>query len=297
MDHAGKMMSTNPIIVWVAPGSYDSALKEQFPIIIPRNVQLHGDTMTRGAGSPPTLVQGEGPVTSEPINLTATFITGENSSIQGFKIRVLGASQISAGIFLKTRSNIMNNTFEGPRTGIRSPSNIASCPPNVMIDSNTFLNDEVGIYEACEHQIMNNNFQSKVGVECMACISNITDNTFRTSNVGVVVSDHNQPNPNTPKLRGNKFVSGVNTTGVKIEGAAIPDLGTDTTNDPGRNDFAKLMVAIYFSGKSEVMARGNIWNVVAIAPTIFCTTTIKTSNTSYPPGVVYDMTPDAHCPP
>src|SRR5512145_3163030 len=46
--------------VTVAPGTYDSALGESFPIVIPPGVTLIGDEANKGNGPAPTLILGGG---------------------------------------------------------------------------------------------------------------------------------------------------------------------------------------------------------------------------------------------
>jgi hypothetical protein len=69
----------------VAPGTYDAALGEEFPIEVPAGVTIVGDETNRGDGVIPTLVQGGGPIGTDAF-IGATFKPGTGAGIKGLKI-------------------------------------------------------------------------------------------------------------------------------------------------------------------------------------------------------------------
>lgn len=68
--------------VTVAPGTYDSALGESFPIVIPPGVTLIGDEMNKGNGPTPTLIRGGGGYG----RLGMVVVAGDYATIAGFTI-------------------------------------------------------------------------------------------------------------------------------------------------------------------------------------------------------------------
>src|SRR5688500_17905353 len=48
--------------IQVAPGTYDAALGETFPLLLPPGTALLGDELTKGNGSTPTRIEGGGAV-------------------------------------------------------------------------------------------------------------------------------------------------------------------------------------------------------------------------------------------
>jgi hypothetical protein len=75
-------------VIWVAPGTYDAALGEVFPIMLPAGVTLLGDEANKGRGSTVTRVIGGGdlvaPTPCAPYG--ATIYPGANAVIAGFEL-------------------------------------------------------------------------------------------------------------------------------------------------------------------------------------------------------------------
>jgi uncharacterized protein DUF1565/List-Bact-rpt repeat protein len=69
--------------VHVQPGSYSDA--ETFPLIIPEGVTLVGDESQKGAGQPPTVVSGGGPVPGSTF-LRATIVVGKGAIAAGLVV-------------------------------------------------------------------------------------------------------------------------------------------------------------------------------------------------------------------
>jgi len=68
--------------VYVAPGTYDLANGETFPLQLPAGAILIGDEANKGAGTPPTVIKG-----GSPTGFIGTSIeAGANSVIAGFTI-------------------------------------------------------------------------------------------------------------------------------------------------------------------------------------------------------------------
>ena len=79
--------------VTVAPGTYDSALGEVFPIDIPAGVKLIGDEPNKGNGLTPTLIRGGGNVAVyDPSLISVAVYPRDNTTISGFAIHNDSAS-------------------------------------------------------------------------------------------------------------------------------------------------------------------------------------------------------------
>jgi parallel beta-helix repeat protein len=68
----------------VAPGRYDAALGETFPLVIPDWVELIGDEPNKGGGTTPTLIFGGGPTDG---TIHTAIEPGAHVTIAGFSIR------------------------------------------------------------------------------------------------------------------------------------------------------------------------------------------------------------------
>jgi nitrous oxidase accessory protein NosD len=92
-------VAVNGDIITVAPGTYDAALGETFPIAIPAGVTIVGDEANQGDGAIPTLVQGGGAVKGDA-DTNATLLPGAGATVTGLKIVDNASVMFPMGVFI-----------------------------------------------------------------------------------------------------------------------------------------------------------------------------------------------------
>jgi hypothetical protein len=82
-------VATGGETVYAFPGTYDAALGETFPLLVPSGVTLLGDEPGQGAGHVATEIVGGGlaPAPNPGGLLGATIVPGAASTVAGFRIR------------------------------------------------------------------------------------------------------------------------------------------------------------------------------------------------------------------
>src|SRR6266513_4492865 len=108
-------LSKSGSTVQVAPGTYDVANGEIFPITVPAGVLLIGDETNRGGGSTPTSVVGGGQVLTSPVGTSAALLPGTGSTIAGFTItNNNGSFSVRRGLSLGYNTvTLRNDTVTG----------------------------------------------------------------------------------------------------------------------------------------------------------------------------------------
>jgi hypothetical protein len=108
-------LSKSGSTVQVAPGTYDVANGEIFPITVPAGVLLIGDETHKGGGSTPTSVVGGGQVPASPVGTSAALLPGTGSTIAGFTItNNNGSSSVRRGLSLGNNTvTLRNDTVTG----------------------------------------------------------------------------------------------------------------------------------------------------------------------------------------
>ena len=127
-------LATDGMSVRVAPGVYNAAHDEQFPLVVPADVSLVGNVEERGAGAQPTIIDSTGPGG----NLRA--IEPRSSSI------IAGFTVTSAGYaFYVDRLNvrIQDNTI---RDAGSTAIYVVNGGNNLQIERNTIIQNSYGIY-------------------------------------------------------------------------------------------------------------------------------------------------------
>ncbi|MDI7235602.1 LIC10774 family surface protein [Leptospira santarosai] len=131
------LKNSNIKVIAVAPGTYDGSIGETFPITIPADVNIYGDTDGKGliggasslyAGPPGTtpktgvtLISGNG-IDSSSGRDNVTLTLRNNSQISGFKItnpRPFDSQKMSVTVLLNMLSSakVNRNTIEGVMGG------------------------------------------------------------------------------------------------------------------------------------------------------------------------------------
>jgi hypothetical protein len=101
----------------VAPGSYDLANGEVFPLQLPAGAILNGDESNKGAGTPPTVIKGGSPTG----HIGTSIEAGANSVIAGFTILHDDAGATANMNIAITNDGITlrnNHVIDGGRNGI-----------------------------------------------------------------------------------------------------------------------------------------------------------------------------------
>jgi hypothetical protein len=105
--------------IQVAPGLYDAAIGEVFPLVVPEWVALIGDEADKGGGSAPTVIAGGDTVQLGP-PITAAINPASNSIVAGFTI-IDSASALAnpvAVYVVSTAVTIRNNRVLNSLAGI-----------------------------------------------------------------------------------------------------------------------------------------------------------------------------------
>lgn len=126
--------------VKVAPGYYDVANGETFPIVVPAGISLIGDESNKGDGAADIWITGSGTIGGFII----VIYPGSNSVIAGFAIANSASSDSAMGIVLYNNSGVTlrNNTILGnDNTGVR----VDTSSVNHVIAGNVFKNNFIGL--------------------------------------------------------------------------------------------------------------------------------------------------------
>jgi len=294
-------VSTPGDVIWVAPGRYDEALGEVFPLNIPASVTLVGDIANMGMGPTQTLIYGSGVVGSTPYAADVTLSGG--ARVSGF---VFGHDWINMGfgIYVEDSSGnagiVSYNTFSNTIYG----SVALAGQGNTTVENNTFKASSYGIYQATAITavIQDNVFQGPaLEINISDGNSIIRRNEFRTGvQVGIQVvngapriESNNFNSAGYPTygavyfmhgggiVRGNSFTLGSGPA-IRIANGNLnaPNLGISSL-DPGLNIFSGASsVSIAHNADTSILAIGNTWHT---SPPV-CNTEIITSGGS---GFVY----------
>ena len=261
--------------VWVAPGTYDAALGEIFPIAPPANVMLIGDVENKGDGATATLISGNG-ASSEPGHYAAVM-GAEGVTLSGFKLSNGAFIELGFGLHSNgVTMTISHNTFaSGTYGGIRLLG-----AGNPLVENNVFHTTYFGVRANTTGSsvVQNNTFPGQSLIDNQDGDMTIQGNTITSSDVAAIVVQHGSPQiinntinstgysvsalfimfSATPILRGNTFTIGGGYT-VKIQDTAMPDLGT--AGSPGNNVFAGAATnSIFHEAASTLSAIGNTWH-------------------------------------
>jgi parallel beta-helix repeat protein len=108
-------VATSGSTIQVAPGNYDDANGEVFPIAVPDGVLLIGDETNKGAATVPTAIVGGGQVPGFATGLGAAVLPGTGSTIAGFTITNNNAGlTVRRGLVLPNSGvTLRNNTVTG----------------------------------------------------------------------------------------------------------------------------------------------------------------------------------------
>jgi len=295
-------------VVWVAPGTYDAANGEVFPIRVPAGVSLIGDPVNKGAGGTATLIKGHGALTGSMAGWYAALISGATATISGFEFDDTTSTTLSFGIYSDNVSmavtdnlfltnlyggvvfenganpSVRNNTFQSSSYGVYS-----MCTGTATIQSNTFTDTSFPIDNAVGNAIVEGNTitrlgNGQVGIQIQHGSPSIQNNTFAAS--GFTYGALHVQNSASPIVRGNIINAGTGYA-VLTEDTSAPDLGTALSS--GSNVFSSITGTVISHGSSATInALGNTW---PSGPS--CGSQIITSGTG---TVVWGGGAGDHCP-
>jgi hypothetical protein len=102
--------------VVVAPGTYDAAHGESFPLQVPNRVALIGDAANRGQGTRWTSITGFAQVSILPAGNPGTVVMGEDASITGFVVGAGHREDYNLSLVLNARAQVVSCTLPGWRS-------------------------------------------------------------------------------------------------------------------------------------------------------------------------------------
>jgi uncharacterized protein DUF1565 len=162
----GLSVAANEDTVVVAPGTYDAANGEVFPLVVPYGVTLVGDEATKGAQT--TIVSG-----STGQSIDAAVSLRNNATIAGFTITATGLGCATGvdvlGESVTVRNNSMVGTHRGACGGVglylegTSVNGVASDNFISQNDQGVAIVDSAGAGTRLERNVITGNL--RVGVE------------------------------------------------------------------------------------------------------------------------------------
>ncbi len=255
----------------VMPGTYDLALGEIFPLVIPDSVTLIGDEDNRGTGIDSTVIAGFGKVN----NLYyAAVVGGEKASLSGFLILVQSTELFRYCIYcLGVDFSIYRNTCNSLFGGVYLEGE-----GSYIINDNILTSINAGIwYNASGLSVVRDN-QFKAGTFIYSYHGNvrIIHNTFTGNSPLAILVQNDSPVIDSnyfvatysnaalsigasaePTIRRNNFFIGANPC-ILIRENAVPDIGR--AEDSGYNVFGGVSnLAIRHEGTGKIYAIGNDW--------------------------------------
>ena len=150
--------------VHAAPGTYDAANGETFPLSIPSGVQLLGDEANKGKGMVSTLISGGATYSLQSETfLTGTILPGAGSTLAGFSF----SSSVQMGIVVgRTQVTVRNNTISNYDCGIR----VLDQSDGHLITGNVFHDNTTGLLvlgSSPSTRVEKNSFaRNTIGIEC-----------------------------------------------------------------------------------------------------------------------------------
>ncbi|HEY5996947.1 MAG TPA: DUF1565 domain-containing protein [Candidatus Deferrimicrobiaceae bacterium] len=214
--------------VTVAPGTYNSALGETFPIVIPAGVKLIGDEANKGNGTTPTTITGGGAAASPVYSFVrAAVVMSDNTALAGF---------------------LVTGTAPDPVTN--PPMGVIALGDNVSIRNNRLVNSgKGGLYWVS-------------GGNGSVVAGNVIQGNGPTNN-GTGISFINGTGPG---VRIENNVIRLNVIGVDYDApAASGDLGGGATGSAGGNVIAansSINLWTNIDAGSTISARNNAWSNV-----------------------------------
>jgi Protein of unknown function (DUF1565) len=135
-------VATSGHTVQVAPGQYDTASGETFPLYVPAGVTLSGDVTHKGLGTTTTTITGMGVVSgitdpTGPYTIDAAIVPSTGSTIEGLDIvAATGPDEATLIAFINTGVTLKDNTLNGNSTAYVDVMDVST-------GGNTFTGNEI----------------------------------------------------------------------------------------------------------------------------------------------------------
>ncbi|MBD2346329.1 DUF1565 domain-containing protein [Anabaena subtropica] len=212
------LKTTPPAIIQLAVGTYNTANKEVFPLVIPEGVTVVGNEANKGAG---ILISGSGEYQSPSFSVqNVTLVLLNQASLRG--VTVTNPIAKGTGVWIEsTAPNIANNTFINcGREGVFTSG---TAKPAIL--DNVFVqNAASGLFMArnSKGEVLRNVLQKNpLGIAISDFAAPLLANNKLSENRTAIALSRNA----RPVLRHNFIVKNTQ-GGLLINENAIPDLGS-----------------------------------------------------------------------
>ncbi|NJM23538.1 MAG: DUF1565 domain-containing protein [Richelia sp. SM1_7_0] len=216
-----------PVIIQLAPGTYDATNGEVFPLIIPNGVWIVGNEATKGQN---ILIEGNGDYETKSFGLqNITLVLADDSQLMG--ITITNPVNKGTGIWIDSTSPIVaNNTLiKCRREGIFISGNAKPA----ILDNIFVQNGSAGLVMArnSKGEILRNTIQNNpIGMAISDFAAPLVANNKLSENyTGIALSREARP-----VLRYNS-ITNHSSGGLLLNGDSSPDLGS--SQDSGGNIF------------------------------------------------------------
>jgi hypothetical protein len=258
--------SKTGMIIQLAPGNYNTANGEIFPLIIPAGVMVVGNEATKGQG---IIISGSGEYQSESFGLqNITLLLLDDASLMG--VTVTNSITKGTGIWIEYGAPTLAN------------STLINCGREGLFVSGTAkpaILDNLFTENGASGLVMARNSKGEV-----------LRNVVQKNAIGIAVSDfaapliaHNKISENRtaialsrdarPVLRQN-VIEKNSQGGLLVNGNAIPDLGS--TQDPAGNIFrSNSGFDVQNATSAKLVSAGNLLNPVGIKGLVELSATVE----------------------
>ncbi|PLZ24689.1 hypothetical protein CBP28_17330, partial [Fischerella thermalis WC559] len=265
LTHALKASKTG-MIIQLAPGNYNTANGEIFPLIIPAGVMVVGNEATKGQG---IIISGSGEYQSESFGLqNITLLLLDDASLMG--VTVTNSITKGTGIWIEYGAPTLAN------------STLVNCGREGLFVSGTAkpaILDNLFTENGASGLVMARNSKGEV-----------LRNVVQKNAIGIAVSDfaaplitHNKISENRtaialsrdarPVLRQN-VIEKNSQGGLLVNGNAIPDLGS--TQDPAGNIFrSNHGFDVQNATSLKLVSAGNLLNPAGIKGLVELSATVE----------------------
>jgi parallel beta-helix repeat protein len=228
LKRALKLIKAPKTIIQLAPGYYNVASGESFPLVIPAGVMLLGNEATKGQG---VVISGNGEYRSESFGVqNITILLLGDAQIMGISVSNNSTAK-GTGVWVESgASTLANNTFMNcSREGI-----FISGTAKPAITDNLFIQNAAGglvMSRNSKGEVLRNIFEKNtIGIAISDFAAPlVVSNQIKQNNIGIALSRETRP-----VLRNNLLEKNTQ-GGLLVNGKAIPDLGS--SQDPAGNIF------------------------------------------------------------
>lgn len=214
-------------IIQLAPGTYNAASGEIFPLVIPASVMVLGNEANKGQG---ILISGSGEFKSDSFGIqNITILLVGDAQLMGVTVSNLASR--GTGVWIESTSGTLaNNTFTNcAREGI-----FVTGTAKPAITDNLFIqNTASGLVMArnSKGEVLRNKFQkNSIGMAMSdSAAPLVANNQLSQNDTGIALSRNARP------VFRHNLIEKSNQGGMLVNGNAIPDLGN--SQDPAGNIF------------------------------------------------------------